>query len=145
MTAPRNGFRAHDGGGLERGCPQPRDEPLAEPALAVLEEVQRAPHEFLIPDIFMAECLAVLCRMRGATPDHVQEALALLESLGMSRIPMGHELLQLAARHALEDKLSGYDAIYVALASLSEAVWLTADVRAARRVRTKGLSRALGS
>jgi predicted nucleic acid-binding protein len=122
-----------------------RDEPLVAEALMVLEEVKSAPHEFLIPDLFMAECLAVLCRMRGARAEHVQEALALLESLGMSRIPMGHELLQLAARYAVESKLSGYDAIYVALASLSEAIWLTADERAARRVRTKGLARALGS
>lgn len=121
------------------------DEPLAGEALAVLEQVKQAPHEFLIPDIFMAECLAVLCRMRGARTEHVQEALALIESLGMSRIPMGHELLQLAARYAMETGLSGYDAIYVALASLSQATWLTADERAARRVKTKGLARSLGS
>jgi predicted nucleic acid-binding protein len=121
------------------------DEPLATEALDVLEEVQRVPHEFLIPDIFMAECLAVLCRMHGASTEQVQAALTLLESLGMSRIPVGHELLQLAAQLALESKLSGYDAIYVALASLSKAIWLTADERAARRVRRKGLARVLGS
>jgi len=44
----------------------------------VLEEVKRVPHEFRIPDIFMAECLAGRCRMRGVTIEHVREALALL-------------------------------------------------------------------
>lgn len=122
-----------------------REEPLAGDALNVLEQVERAPQEFLIPDIFMTECLAVLCRMGGATAQKVQETLTLLESLGMSRIPVGHEVLQLAARYALEWKISGCDAIYVALASLSDAIWLTADERAARRVGRKGLCRVLGS
>ncbi|MGA7615297.1 MAG: type II toxin-antitoxin system VapC family toxin [Thermoanaerobaculia bacterium] len=119
------------------------DEPLAAAASRVLDEVERAPQQFLVPDIFMAECLAVLCRMRGATAEKVQEAVELLESLGMSHIPVGHEVLQLAARYALEWKLSGYDAIYVALASLSGATWLTADQRAARRVKVNVLARVL--
>jgi predicted nucleic acid-binding protein len=119
------------------------DEILAAEASRVLDEVERAPEEFLVPDIFMAECLAVLRRMRGATVENVQQAVELLESLGMSRIPIGHEVLQLAARYALEWKLSGYDAIYVALASLSKATWLTADERAARRVGLPGLTRVL--
>lgn len=119
------------------------EEPLAAEASRVLDEVERAPEQFLVPDIFMAECLAVLCRMRGATVEQVQQAIELLESLGMSRIPIGHDVLQLAARYALEWKLSGYDAIYVALASLSSATWLTADERAARRVKVSALARVL--
>lgn len=118
-------------------------EPRARQALKVLDEVERAPSQFLVPDIFMAECLAVLCRMHGATVEKVQEAVDLLETLGMSRIAVGHEVLQLAARYALEWKLSGYDAVYVALASLSDATWLTADERAARRVKSSGLARVL--
>jgi predicted nucleic acid-binding protein len=119
------------------------EEPLATEASKVLDDVERAPEQFLVPDIFMAECLAVLCRMRGATIEDVQQAIGLLETLGMSRVPVGHEVLQLAARYALEWKLSGYDAIYVALASLSNATWLTADERAARRVKLSGLARVL--
>lgn len=41
-------------------------------------------------------------------------------------------------------KLSGYDALYVALASLAGGEWLTADVRAARRVGNKDLVALLG-
>lgn len=120
------------------------DEPFADRAAAVLESIRDAPHEFLIPEVFMSECLAVLTRMRGATVEKVQEALTLLESLGLVRIPAGHELLQRAAEYAISWNLSGYDAIYVALAALSDATWLTADARAARRVRTSKLVQVLG-
>ena len=106
--------------------------------------VKERPREFLVPDLFVCECMAVLCRMRGANRERVIEALDLLASLGISRVPMGAELMDLAASRALEWKLSGYDAIYVALASLSGAVWLTADRRAARKVKDSRLVRVLG-
>ena len=41
-------------------------------------------------------------------------------------------------------RLSGHDATYVALASLTDGVWLTADARAAAKVREKRLVRVLG-
>jgi len=40
--------------------------------------------------------------------------------------------------------LSSYDAVYVALASLTGGVWLTADARAAAKVPRRGLVRVLG-
>ena len=48
-------------------------------------------------------------------------------------------------RYASRWKISGYDAVYVALAALSDGVWLTADARAARRVGRAHLVRVLGS
>ena len=60
----------------------------------------------------------------------------------MTRVGNGHELLALAAEFAGQWRLSGYDAVYyVALAALSNGVWLTADVRAGRN----DLVRLLGS
>ena len=121
------------------------EDPLADKAAQVLDEIERDPAPYGVPDLFMNELLAVLCRLPGSRSPRVQEALSLVESLGMARVGNGHELLTLAADFAGQWKLSGYDAVYVALASLSQGVWLTADARAARRITKPNLVRVLGS
>jgi predicted nucleic acid-binding protein len=113
------------------------DEPLVEQALGVLHEIERDPRPYLVPELFMNELLAVLTRLPGATTEDVRQAVALVEALGLSRHANGHELLELAAELACGWRISGYDAVYVALASLGRGVWLTADTRAARMVRAR--------
>ena len=120
-------------------------EPLVDEAAQVLDEIGRDPTPYGVPDLFMNELLAVLCRLPGSQSPKVQEALSLVEALGMARVGNGHELLALAADFAGQWTLSGYDAVYVALAALSDGVWLTADARAARRVRKSSLVQVLGS
>ena len=121
------------------------DEPLVEEATRVLTEIGRDPSPYAVPDLFMNELLAVLCRLPGSRSSSVREALSLVEALGMARVGNGHELLALAADFAARWKLSGYDAVYVALAAMSDGVWLTADARAAHRIGKAGLVRVLGS
>lgn len=121
------------------------DEALSEEAGEWLVAVQEDPGQFIVPEIFFSECLAVLCRMRAAKVENVQESLALLENLGMTRVAHGHELLELAARYSISWNVSGYDAVYLALASLTGGVWITADERAVRRVKTPRLVRLLGA
>ena len=121
------------------------DEPLVQEAAQVLDEIGRNPSEFVVPELFMNELLAVLCRLPERRELMVRESLALVEALGIARIGNGHELLALAADLAGRWRLSGYDAVYVALAELTGGAWLTADVRAARRVAMPGLVQVLGS
>ena len=121
------------------------DEPLAGEAEQVLLAIERDPSPYLVPDLFMNELLAVPCRLPGSQTASVQEAFALVEALGLTRIGNGHELLALAADFALRWQLTGYDAIYVGLAALSDGTWLTADSRAARRVGRRSLVRLLGT
>ena len=106
-----------------------RDEPLTAEAGQVLDAIELDPSPYSVPDLFMNELLAVLCRLPASRPAQVQEALALVEALGITRVGNGHELLALAADFASRWKLSGYDAVYVALAALSDGAWLTADAR----------------
>ena len=119
-------------------------EPLADEAERVLDEIERDPSPYLVPELFMNELLAVLCRLPDSRPAKVQEAIALVEALGMTRVGNGHDLLALAADFAGRWKLSGYDAVYVALAASCDGVWLTADARAARRIERSRLVRLLG-
>lgn len=120
-------------------------EPLVEEAERVLGEIEADPARYMVPDLFMNELLAVLCRLPGSTPSKVKEALSLVEALGTTRVGNGHELLALAADFADRWRLTGYDAIYVALASLAGGEWLTADARAVRRVVDRDLVSLLGS
>ena len=120
------------------------DEPLVDEARTVLDAIGEDPAPYAIPELFMNELLAVLARLPGANAERVQKALDLVESLGLARIGNGHELLAAAAGFACDWGLSGYDAVYVALASLTSGVWLTADARAAAKVRRKGLVCLLG-
>ena len=115
------------------------DEPLVDESRNVLEAIGQNPRSYLVPELFMNEVLAVLVRLPGTSVKRVTRAVALIESLGLGRIGNGHELLEVAAKVACDWRLSGYDAVYVAAAVLTEGTWLTADDRAARRVRRRRL------
>jgi predicted nucleic acid-binding protein len=119
-------------------------EPLVEEAHVVLDDIERDPRPYLVPELFMNEMLGVLSRLPRASAPRVQKALELVESLGLGRVGNGHELLATAADLAHRWRISGYDATYLALASLTGGVWLTADARAVKRIKEKSLWRLLG-
>jgi predicted nucleic acid-binding protein len=119
-------------------------EPLADEARRVRDEIEHQPDNFIVPDLFFNEVLSVLVRLPSASSKTVRETIYLLESLGMARIANGHELLRDAAEVAMTLRLSGYDAIYVAVAASVGGQWLTADARAAARVKRHGLVKLLG-
>jgi len=121
------------------------DEPLVREAHAVLDAIESDPRSYLVPELFMNEVLAVLSRLPGASKTRVREALSLIEALGMARVGNGHDLLALAADFACGWGVSGYDAVYLALAALARGVWVTADAQAVAKVRRKGLARLLGA
>jgi predicted nucleic acid-binding protein len=62
-------------------------EPLADEARSILLAIQDDPRDFVVPELFMNEVLAVLARMPGATTEQVAESLDLLADLGLHRVP----------------------------------------------------------
>lgn len=120
-------------------------EPVTAEATQVLDEISADPSPYAVPELFMNELLGVLSRLPGATTEQVRAAIGLVESLGLARIGNGHDVLAEAAELACDWGLSGYDAVYLAVAALTDGYWLTADARAARKVRRKHLVRVLGS
>ena len=119
-------------------------EPLVKEARMVLDLIEHDPRDYLVPELFMNELLAVLSRLPDASAQRVSEAMALVESLGLARVGNGHELLTTATDFVFRWRLSGYDALYVALAALTDSVWLTADRQAAKRIQTRKLVQLLG-
>ena len=61
------------------------DEPLVEEAAQVLAEIGRNPSPYAVPDLFMNELLAVLCRLPDSRSSMVHDALSLVEALGIAR------------------------------------------------------------
>ena len=53
------------------------EEPLVDEAAQVRDEIGRDPAPYGVPDLFMNELLAVLCRLPGSRPPKVREALSL--------------------------------------------------------------------
>ena len=111
-------------------------------AIAVLDEIAERPEGFAVPELFFVEMLSVLARVQPDTAA-LCEHLADLEHLGIQRLAHGHEMLATAATLAHEHGLSGYDALYAACAKLLGGAWLTADVKAHRRLSRTTLTRLL--
>ena len=111
-------------------------------AMATLDRIQDSPQHFAVPELFFNEMLSVLCKLLD-DEKKIQEYMFLLESLGLTRIGNGSELISLAATIAVKHKLSGYDAIYAAAANLVDGHWLTADARAHKRIERMRISQLL--
>jgi predicted nucleic acid-binding protein len=112
-------------------------------AIAILDQVRDSPAGFVVPELFFSEMLAVLVRLLGRDAAAVGLYLDALQDLGFERIGHGRELLARAAELACTHGLTGYDAVYAASAQLIGGYWLTADVKAHRKVRHLRISKAV--
>ncbi len=107
------------------------DEPLRGPALAVRNHLRGAPGSYLVPPLFFSELIHVLARKSGRDGAFVRNALQLVLRLGIRTLPLPQSALTRAADWAC-NRLSGYDATFVALAENVGGRWLKADDEAAR-------------
>jgi|SRR5579871_1661582 len=108
-------------------------------ALDLLDEIQSFPHHFAVPELFFNEMLSVLCKLESNV-SHIKRYLYILENLGLHRLGNGSELLNTAAQIALKHKITGYDAIYAACAQVMEGLWVTADIKAHKRIAILNIS-----
>lgn len=112
-------------------------------ALQILDEVRDSPSHFAVPELFFNEMLAVLVRLIDGDGATLQIYLDAIQDLGLERIGNGRGLLACAAKLACEHGLAGYDAVYAASAQLTNGCWLTADIRAHRKIQRLEISRAV--
>jgi predicted nucleic acid-binding protein len=106
----------------------------------VLRRVVARPAVAIVPEVFMHELLAVLCRRMKQAGD-AQRALDRIARLGLRRVRLDERLTRTAIRLAYRYRLSGYDACYAALAFDLHATWLTFDEKAHGRIASLGISR----
>lgn len=112
-------------------------------AIELLDGIRDDPSTFVVPELFFNEMLAVLARLVGSDGKALRGHLEALQDLGMERVGNGRELIFRAAEISSRYRLSGYDSIYAACADLTGGCWLTADLRAHRRIQRLKISRAV--
>ncbi|HXW60734.1 MAG TPA: type II toxin-antitoxin system VapC family toxin [Myxococcota bacterium] len=118
------------------------NEEKREEALNLLDEIQSAPHYFAVPELFFNEMLAVFCKAESEA-SKIKRYLYAIENLGFHRLGNGSELLNTAAEIAVKYKLSAYDAVYAASAKVMDGLWITADLKAHKRIARLKISQAL--
>lgn len=109
------------------------DEPARAAAIAVREDLKRSPGTYVVPHLFLAEFIHVCTRKSGRDAHFVADAVDLFLDLGVRTVGLSKAGLRRATEWACKG-LSGYDAIFVAVAEETGGSWITADVQAARVV-----------
>ena len=108
-------------------------------AQAVLERLLEAPELFAVPELFFFEVHTVLARVHPGFPAVYAEGFLPATQAGLLRYPMTEGIAGHAAGY-VSLGLTGYDAVYAAVARELGATWLTFDSAAHKLVRGEGIS-----
>ncbi|MGH9744921.1 MAG: type II toxin-antitoxin system VapC family toxin [Candidatus Acidiferrales bacterium] len=107
----------------------PADEPFVDIATRLLDGYTNKQIEILVPDLFWVEVGNLLwsaARAGRCTQDHAKTALARIAEREFPTVP-SVAVLRLAFEIAIACGRTVYDSVYVALAQLSAAQFVTAD------------------
>jgi predicted nucleic acid-binding protein len=120
------------------------EEPTTAAAREVLSKAGAANAQLHAPDLLLVECAnAMSKRVRRGELDDTEARTALDDLLGLRRLvlhPMDGPVTRRALSLALENGLSAYDAIYVALAErLKDGVVVSGDRKLVARAQEVGL------
>ena len=99
----------------------------------ILRLVLEQPSIFAVPELFLYETFAVLHRFHPDANAAYHESIYPLIRSGVLRYPVTPGVYS-RARRIIEMGLTGYDAIYVALAEELDAKWLTYDAKAHSKI-----------
>jgi len=83
--------------------------------------------QVLIPSLAILEIINALSKSKKTAPDRLSSVSANLWQLGFTIIELSPELTNLTATIMCRDNLTSYDAVYLALAQLSNTHLLSAD------------------
>ena len=119
------------------------DEEDSAPATDLLKEFSRRGSQYVVPELFFFEVYAVCARRHPDIDRFVSDGLKWINELPLRRIPMSMELAAAGVRY-IKQGLTGYDAIYVALARRTNGIWITYDKHAAKKLGNPDWIRVLG-
>jgi predicted nucleic acid-binding protein len=95
----------------------------------ILEMLLNHPEDFAVPELFLNEMFAVLYRYHPDAGTVYETSLYALMRSGVLRYPMTPHIYSRADRF-IRMGLTGYDAVYVALAEEIGGKWLSFDSKA---------------
>ena len=105
----------------------------------ILEHLVNEPEIFAVPELFSYEILSVLYRHHPEAQLIFDRDINRILHSGLLRYPMTENIYTRADRF-IRAGLTGYDAVYVALAEELEGVWLTFDAKAHNKISSEKLS-----
>jgi predicted nucleic acid-binding protein len=111
---------------------------------AVLARLVDNPESFAVPELFGYEVFSILYRIHPRPMEAFRKGILPLLHLGILRYPLTEGVAERAERF-VDLGLTGYDAMYVALAEELNALWLTFDAKAHARIKQEHLSVHLGA
>lgn len=112
------------------------EEPLRENALDVRAHLVQRPQDFLVPSLFYTELLHVLVKKSHGDFDFVSQSIDVVLRLGIRSGSLSSDGFSRAVRLTCNG-LSGYDATYAALAVENKGKWVTADLKALKKVESR--------
>ncbi len=108
----------------------------------VLQSVINYPDFFIVPELFCYEVFSVLCRLHPSPVEAYIEGILPVIQSGIIRHPMTESLARIAGVY-VKKGLTGYDAVYAALAKEFHGIWLTFDQNAHNRIKDEEISNLL--
>jgi predicted nucleic acid-binding protein len=106
---------------------------------AVLKKLIYSPEIFAVPELFLFETFAVICRHHPHPLEVFVKGLCPLMNNGVMRHPMTEGLAGIAYDF-VKKGLTGYDSCYAALALDLKGKWLTFDEKAHGKISKTGIS-----
>jgi len=114
-------------------------EERSENADAVHHRIAEEPALFAVPELFGYEVFSVLHRVHPRPWETFREGILPFLQSGILRYPLTEAVAHRASRFAGLG-LTGYDAMYAALAEELGACWLTCDTKAHARIAAERVS-----
>ena len=112
------------------------DEPQRDMALTVRDHLVEHPENFVVPPLFFTELIHVLARKSNGDEKFSTQAIEIILGLGIRCNSLSNDGFLSAVQFSCEG-LSGYDATYAALAKETNGKWLSADLKALKKLEKK--------
>ncbi len=116
-------------------------EEMRDRALRLRDDFASELIELDAPSLILYEVGNALRHHPGSTSTYCAEAVRQLRNLGLGIHEFGDDLVEMAANLSFQEKLTFYDAAYLALANSLEAKLLTADEELRKQLSKQNRSR----
>ena len=111
-------------------------EPYTQEAFALLEGLQSGNYRLVAPELCISEVCNALIYGKKLSGLSLEKAIDSFFSLPLQFISMTYDLSRFSALIADNSKMTFYDAVYVALAHIHEAVLITANAKHQKKFST---------
>ena len=112
-----------------------KEEEDSDLALQIREDFHEGLHEIIVPDLLLYEISNALRFDKKFTPDLITDAIGSLFEMDIVITVPSKELISDAAKIAIDNDVTVYDAIYVALSLKINGIFITADKRFYEKIK----------